>query len=604
MNKDESSPTLKLIHTGFPFIDSEYNPDMYVIPCYFQPWLVDEGRAANDTIITQLINSNLAGELICGSLWTKRKNSTKTRQYGPFDSQVFWAGANSLSIIQLQNVINLSDLTPASFWMTQGETWVVCVSFGNKKIIIPYFELLRVLFYHASPRLTQYFFSQSPLELLCRPLNLPTIQNSFITHFCVASEELSMAEARILGGLLSDPAMMRVFNFARTYWQNVPTMKVSSTHKKREKTAGQLNKNVLFNASGYNFKSNNKDFFWVNSLEAITSPFNFRQVIFHPLEGLNPHSPTSDTLPLCSDLLRANRNYARLSDLYSHSGAYIPPSHRIVSNIRSKRERRTMKGIDARLPYVERGIPWARMPSDKNAFYWFDEPLFKIIKTNNIYEDSLKISCTKKFITLIDSFTNSGYSTKFLILNNTGGLCGEDISVFPVGGHPPLPNTIYRNLIRKFALVEIELSNGPIFLAQPYPTECPNLVILLQKQNLNYPNEPEFNALLNAFCPIYDYKDFIKFRKQVIAVTRKRTGSNSAVIAFPIPIQEVTVELCVDIANHTANKFRKRLQFLVASLQKYPASISEKQQKTIVKLSRNICMSPDSNLLTTLASYW
>jgi len=604
MNTDESSHTLKLIHTGFPFIDFKSNPNIYVIPCYFQPWLVENKCAVDNTIITQVVNSNLAGELICGSLWTKWKNLTETRKYSPFDSQVFWTGANPLSIIQLQNVINLSDLTPASFWITQGETWVICISFSEKKIIIPYFELLRVLFYNASRRLTQYFFSQSPLELLCRSLSLPSAQNSFLTHFCVASEELSVAEARILGGLSSDSAMIRVFNFARTYFHNVPTMKSGFSHKTKEISAGQLNKNILFNAKGYNFKSNNENYFWVDSLEIITSPFNFRQAIFHPLESLKSSLSMPDTLPLCSDLLQAKTYHARLSELHNRTGNYSSLIHRVVPYRSSKRESKFIRGIDTRLPYIKRGLPWAKVPTDKNNFCWFDESLFNKLEHNKILPSSFEPNYTNEFKNLLSKFTSSGYPARFLTINNAQGLCGKDTSVFPVHGHPPLPNTIYKNLIRKFTLVEIELSNGPIFLAQPFPKECPDLIVLFQKQSLNYPNDLEFNELFNAIFPVYNYEDFRKFRRKAVALTRKKTPPNSALIALPIPLKKITVDLCLDISIHTANKFRKRLQFLVASLQKYPTGISEIQRKAINKLSSNICMSPDSNLLAALASYW
>nr|GFA51100.1 hypothetical protein [Tanacetum cinerariifolium] len=69
---------------------------------------------------------------------------------------------------------------------------------------IPYFELIRVFFYNASQRLTRFFFSQSSLESLCRPFDAPTIENSFLARFCVASADLSMLEAQVIFHPITD----------------------------------------------------------------------------------------------------------------------------------------------------------------------------------------------------------------------------------------------------------------------------------------------------------------------------------------------------------------------------------------------------------------
>jgi hypothetical protein len=599
---DKSTSVYKLIHVGLPSTD--HSLGIYTIPCYFQPWSAEQNCALSSNVTTRIINSCLAGDLNCGSLWSTWQTKITESPCRNAESHIFQISNNPVLLNNLQDIINPATLTPSSFWAGQGRTPVIYLECNGKNIIIPYFELVRALFYNASQRLTRFFFSQLSLESLCRPFDAPSIENSFLARFCVASTDLSMLEAQVLAGLLFEPSMYRTLNFAQSYWRSFLIPNPPKASKSKSTNIGTINCDAIFNANGYSFTHEEKLYFWVNTLNIINSPYNFEQVIFHPVTGKKHNFPQLNHLPLCSNLLQTRAPKARLIELWNKDLT----THSIVKHplhtTRSKRDERGITGVNALQPCVECGLPWAQLPAGKNNSYELTDPTVStFLSTEGISQSHAGI-INPRFKKLLNKFSSAGYHVSFLELNNSKRLFGKSISVFPVENQPPLPAAVHKKLIKPFILAEIQLNNGSIFLAQPFYKECPNMVVFFQKQNLTKPDTRNWNKIMNVIPFVHSVHDFHNFYRKVTVSNKQSTSNSEALIALPIPLIRDAFEICLKAATHIVNKFRKRLQFVTACMQRYPEGMSKGQFQKVRKLSSNICSVPDANFVSRLEAIW
>lgn len=487
----ELRTTYKLIQVGIPFRSNDC--DLFVMPCYFQPWLRTSDSSADLPIVIRNVNSNIAGNLICGSFWTNSTHIAKTTCHRNSDSQIFWTGSNALFATLLKNIINPAILTPSSFWITKGETWVICIEFNAKTIIIPYFELLRTLFYSASRRLTQFFLSFLSLELLCQPLSSPSDRNPLVAHFYVASKQLKESEARILGGLLFDPALRQIFDLGQNHWLNANDVKTA-----QRKSAGRFSKSILFDADGRSFTHNNKQYFWVDSLKIINSPYNFRELLFHPIEDSKTYLPYLGDSFICSDLLQDGVTPSKQLDFYCFSHRTARKIHSL-STSRKEKTKKYLTSLNTVLPYVTCSLPWANAPTEnkKKKFYWLDRELSERVQFIDKESYGNTIKYTAGFENVIYKFIRKGHKVDYLTINNPRSIFGSNASVFPVNNYTALPISIYKNSIRVFTIAKISLSYSSVFLVQPFPEQNPELIILCQKQDLNMPSDLEWNKLIN-----------------------------------------------------------------------------------------------------------
>jgi hypothetical protein len=596
-SEEYKSQTLsKLIHVGNPFKSSEL--DLFVIPCYFQPWLSTENSPAKQPVFIRNVNSTLAGELVCGSLWTDSRSAINTVTHTSSASHIFWTGTNKLSAVLIKNVLNPEALTPSSFWTTKGDTWVVCIEFNNKTFVIPYFELLRVLFYGASRRLTYFFLSFLPLKLLCQPLNSTNENNSAIIRYFVACQQLTELEARIIGGLLFDPALKNMYDISQNHWLNAQDVKTIQT-----KSIGRFSKNILFSANGHEFTHNCKQFIWVESLQIVNSPYNFQEVLFHPIKDKKAGFRITSNSLICSDLLQDGTDYSRVLELYPCSRNERSSNSRL-SNAKKERAKKYLVSRKSILPKVTCMPPWCSLPRKPEKFFWLDRQLSASVQTIEKEYYKKIISSTHDFRNLLTLFKAKGYTVNNVTLNNPQGSFGQGVSVFPINNHAPLPINAYRGSAKLFTLAKISFSEGPVYLVQPFPKDNANLILLCQKQDLSEPKESEWNKLFSILQPIHNYKNYANFYKCCAALNRSNVSTNSALIALAIPINEITVELCISFNEHLISRFRKRLQFHLSSFLKYPKGMDCNQRNEVIRLSCNICKAPDSLWISRISSYW
>ncbi len=602
--EQEENALFKLIHVGKP--QQNYETGSYHINCYFQPWSIKQNCPINDDILTHSINSAFAGELACGTLWTDKNIKTKKDSICSTEYQSIHIDPSRLYAKHLKAVIDINSLLPKGFWHKHGNTWVACIEYNKKIIIIPYFELIRTIFYQTSYRLTNFLLSQTPYNQLCRPLSSPSADNSFTARYCIATTNLTAPEARLLGNILFDPCIKYIFNIMQSYWRtNASENDLINSVKTDSLIIGDF-KGMAFHAKGHNFICDGIGYFWVESLEITKQIFCFEKLLFYPLiysskKTALDHINVSH-LPVCSDVFKSlNRHYRppELVRCISKTGTAKHSRVPFFENIRQERHAINRAG---KLPLVVRRSAWAVAAPD-NYQYLTDE-MMDMLKFKAIKTPRKTPQYTDEFKRIISEFASHHYSVSYLTLNNQSQVFGKGLSVMPVEKYSPIPNSMYNGLIRPFPLAQVHLHETFFCIAQPFPQINPELTILVIKQNLSQPTDSEFNTMLNQIIPVRNTNDFLAFYKKIKYISRLQTASNTALLVIPVPTQIITIAFCLTVADNVVSRFRKRIQFFIATFLRFPQGVSKTQMTHIIKLSRNICKTPDPLLLTYIARLW
>jgi hypothetical protein len=576
----------------------------YAISCHFQSWSLIQNCPKDENLLHYEVNSAFAGSLICGTIWTNVKDQSRKIDNIPADNCIFSTGPDPLYVRKLKHIIEGRTLLPPGFWATHGDTWVISIKADRKTILIPYFELLRSLFYQTSRRLTDFIFSKTPLKFLCRPLAYPNRDNSFTARYCVAATYLTGPEARLLGCLLFDPEISYIFNTSQAYWLSSSSTNNTVFSEEAVINAGNF-KDFHFSGDGYNLSNNNEQYFWVENLNILQYNYKFNKLLFHPItEGHNINPKDKETeLPEISDLLQITKNYSQPSKIRSYMvSSSLKKATRVLPFKNKRNERHAIRKAGL-LPLVTCMSSWAIKPIKISNYKYIDDKAFAQVICP-VLNASTPITHTDAFQKIIDTFEEYDYPAKFLTINNSEQIFGEKISVFPIDKHTPLQGTIYKNRVQHFSLAEITLDNSIIYIAQPFPQTNPELTTLIIKQSLTQLDNAEWNEILADILPVYNEGDLGSFYKKINSRAGRTVAHNTAISAIPLPTNTVEVDFCLDLVEHIIDRFRKRLQFFLATSLRYPQGITQEQGKIIKKLSHNTCRVPDALWKTKILNYW
>lgn len=602
----------KLILVGKPIHDEFIGA--YRIICHFQPWLVAQNKPASEEILSHAVNSTFAGTLICGTLWALYDKPDRANHILPTDYKSFTINSSILYARRIKDLINPEALHPSNFWKSHNDTWVICINSGDTKIIIPYFELLRIFFYKVSRRLTDFIFSMSPIDSLCSPVAFPDKSNSLTARLCIATTECTSAEALFLGSLLFDPQFCHAFNASQSYWRSA----ISGNNFGLLDNANILNignfGNSAFNANGHYFSYNNERYFWAHEIEVIKYDYKFDNLLYYPLKDNTNRKKANQAEQLTPDYYGMPEYPDSLQETHQHSArseircCYPTPAKRLnchgtfyTTTNRQWAYAIRKKGM---LPLVVRRLPWAKLISRScNIHFSSDYFLAKPVQILDKFASSQLLS-TQNFRKLISKFKSRHYAVKSLVLNNPHQVFGKGLSILPINNFPPLPIAPYQQYIKQFHCIEVNLTYAFLYISQPFPETNPELIIVFIKQCLTRPATEEWNALLSHITPIHSERDLKPFYKKISHVQVRQKSSNTALLAIPVPSNIITAEFCIDLTGHIADKFRRRLQFLLATSLKYPKGVTPEQQKKIIYLSSYVCRAPDPLWQERIAQLW
>ncbi|WP_460500894.1 hypothetical protein [Hymenobacter agri] len=566
----------QLLHVG-PL--SHLPPLHYKITCYFQPWQQETFLTSNAEPVARQIDIRRAAHLIPGSLWDSNGKAYTSRSPPVFEHRQWFAGARPYRLVQLREIVELTELPRPAFWTSQGDTWVALLDHGKERILIPCFELLRFFYYHAGPRVIQYLFSQLPLNLLCRPHMSPSRDTKHQAQMYVAATYLNDVEARVLGSLLFDPICARTLNQAHNQWAETHKVQISEEKPVYAKTTGQLGHNVMLRGEGSLFTNGQQEYFWITSLTPLSSPHNFRFLLYHPLGSNVLSSAEPVDFPICSDLLgygqpKSSTPKLRLDPLepaFSQNGRVGP--HAMTAFV--------AEAFRSPHPAVERGPIWARASSASKPLVWFDSQLSSLHSKTCLTDAEQERVIPDAFIKLLKSFSAEGYPSKMLKLYNSEEHFGPNVSVFPHRGFPPLPGSLYQHRVRRFHIAQIELSSGLFFILH-FP-HLPDWLVLSQKQNLGTPTDTEWNRLLTLIYQTHSYSDIESFSaRHSISVGHYGLGPGTLPLAHIVPLTSASTSLCLLFAERTLACFRQRLALNISLMVRYPEGIDATHWKRIM----------------------
>lgn len=575
----------------------------YRIICHFQPWSVAQNKATSEEILSHAINSTFAGTLICGTIWTFENKSDRVNYILPTNYKSFTISSGRLCAQRLKDLVNPEVLYPSSFWKIHNDTWVICINSGDTKIIIPYFEILRIFFYKASRRLTDFVFSLSPIDSLCSPVAAPNKSNSLTARFCIATIKCTSPEARLLGCLLFDPQFLHAFNVSQGYWRSaISGNNFGLLDKVNTLNIGNFG-NSGFNASGHNFLHNAEKYFWVHEMEVVQYDYKFDKLLYYPLEDNANGKEANKAKQLMSEYDDMPEYLDAIQETHQHSArpeircCYPIPAKGLDGNgascMMTHRQWACAIRKTGLLPLVVRRLPWAKLTSRSSKIHFpIEHFITKPIQTLDRIASSQLLG-TKNFRKLISEFKSRRYAVKPLILNNPQQVFGKGLSVLPINNFPPLPISPYQRYIQLFPCIEIDLINAFLYVSQPFPEINPGLIVIFIKQSLTRPTDEEWNTHLSHIIPIHSERDLKPFYNKIHHKQVRHISSNTALLAIPVPSNIITAEFCINLTSHIVNKFVRRLQFFLATSLKYPKGITPAQQKKIISLSNYICRAPD-----------
>lgn len=197
------------------------------------------------------------------------------------DTYSFLSATERYSAQQLNSLLPpaLIANTPAlraSFLSSIPDTWVITHRLKHKTIIIPCFELLRVLYYEAGRATIDLFWSKQPLAATCSVIAAPTAANGRTGHVSIRRGMFSEAQQCILAELCLNAK----------YLHTVTETHSDLTLALRDHPAGayprvdlHLGHRVRFQANGFHFKVGEENYFLACGLWPLSNPFSFEHLV-------------------------------------------------------------------------------------------------------------------------------------------------------------------------------------------------------------------------------------------------------------------------------------------------------------------------------------
>ncbi|MGI4821969.1 MAG: hypothetical protein ACRYFV_12235 [Janthinobacterium lividum] len=169
---------------------------------------------------------------LLGSLWDSDGNRVSTGQYVTdtgknkthhlFSSLYsFWLGGRQSVARRLDSSFipsKLASISPLArlFLTAAAESWALTRQVKGRTILVPCFELLRVLFYEAGLGLLAHYFSREPLDAICTAITAPEVANQYTGHVRIKRRSLSGNQQCILAEQCFNPYALRTITAAHS----------------------------------------------------------------------------------------------------------------------------------------------------------------------------------------------------------------------------------------------------------------------------------------------------------------------------------------------------------------------------------------------------
>jgi len=433
---------------------------------YFTEIRQGDFAVLNAKRILQPISMQLATMLIPGTIWSANGQLVSKESNAYAEQRTLKLGRRAPTLRRLVDLFPLEKQRPLILRDSSPDTWYAVVNGENEKILIPCFELLRAFYYKGTGRLSNYFFSRLPLNVLCWPIAEPTANNSFTAHFCVAFTSLQSQEARVLASLLFDSHYRHAIEESHAYlaaaWHACET--AGEAAEAYSKVNFKLGREVETEANGISFSIGKQNYFWVSHLTPLYERYVFRRVIYHPLgdepEGTRIYSAVPQ--PAFWDMMRSERPIPK-----TMPAAELPDSFKHFGFKHFGRRRQYDPATqDKRTPVIQ-AFQWARRLPAKLPPVFADNHIFSHLwsRPGNIpaYHEGI-LPDNPRFKQALAQLRQYGCVATLLEVNNPTRRFGPGRSTFPYV-YPPfdlthLPDGRHRPL----SIARIQWGGGNFYL--------------------------------------------------------------------------------------------------------------------------------------------
>ena len=229
--------------------------------------------------------------LVPSSLWDAQDGKNKMVSDGRFYVPDSPTGHTPLPIIntkktlvlgqlprrpqQIKDVFSNSAAFKSSFLRSRGNSWVITHYQDNQTFIIPCFEILRTFYYIGTPHLIEFFFSLTPLSILCQLLEAPTQNNKQKARIAVATDGFSKHQLCVLAELCLNQSYSQAIE--RAHNRFFPTA-LRQEEGKTVKVDFCLGRDVKLEVTGFAFTYEERPFFWVCGIRGYAPYWSFKQL--------------------------------------------------------------------------------------------------------------------------------------------------------------------------------------------------------------------------------------------------------------------------------------------------------------------------------------
>ena len=427
-------------------------------------------------------------DFVCGSLWDAAGHRVsagmhvvdevtgKTHAVFPNRYRFLFGGRQSIAR-PLATIIPQAILPDAPllriFLTTAADNWVLTRQIGGTTLLIPCFELLRVLYYEAGPKLIEYYFRNQDLSAVCTALATPTAINQYTGHLRVRQRGFTKAQQCILAELCFNPPYLRSVTAAHS---NLTRALLRQPEGATPQLDFLMGRSLHLEANGFHFQAGGTRYFFVCGLWAQANPFSFQQLQVDLLGGKQQSISKSPKDQLGEDTPRSvlfqtrqkpntaldsrepGSNRYRDATVRTHDKQGVAwPSAEIVT---PKNEWEAGIGVTpTRLPQAPDSLSYT--PGGNDETRALATPLEGGTRELSSY-----------FQDFVDWFRQQpDYQVKLLTLHNESGQYGVGISTLGQYDHRGIAVAELRHAKGYFYFLELLVGGRAAFVHKPRPTQ-------------------------------------------------------------------------------------------------------------------------------------
>jgi hypothetical protein len=231
-------------------------------------------------------------EFIRGSLWDSNGNRVsagthvtdesidKTHRIFPARYSFLLGGRQSIAQ-RLGTILSPALVTANAplarlFLAAASENWVIPRQVGGTTILLPCFELLRVLYYEAGLGLLAHYFSRRALSDICIALAAPVAANHYTGHIRVRRKAFTEAQQCIMAELCFNIDYLHTITAVHS---NLALALLRNPEGAYPQADFYMHRPVRFQANGFHFQAGHKRYFFVCGLWPLSNPFSFQDLI-------------------------------------------------------------------------------------------------------------------------------------------------------------------------------------------------------------------------------------------------------------------------------------------------------------------------------------